>query len=81
MSGKNAIEWPSGALNSGGTVQSGAAPDMHCSLSGAPLTSALTSVATVALSGVLCSRPLRRRVVALLSHWTVRWHTGQSGEL
>jgi hypothetical protein len=32
-----------GALTSGGTGQSGAAPDMHCSLSGAPLTSALTS--------------------------------------
>jgi hypothetical protein len=34
-----------GALTSGGTGQSGAAPDRHCSLSGAPLTSALTSVA------------------------------------
>jgi hypothetical protein len=32
-----------GALTSGGTGQSGAAPDRHCSLSGAPLTSALTS--------------------------------------
>jgi hypothetical protein len=34
-----------GALTSGGTGQSGAAPDRHCSLSGAPLTSALTSAA------------------------------------
>jgi hypothetical protein len=34
-----------GALISGGTGQSGAAPDMHCSLSGAPLTSALTCTA------------------------------------
>jgi hypothetical protein len=34
-----------GALTSGGIGQSGAAPDRHCSLSGAPLTSALTSVA------------------------------------
>jgi hypothetical protein len=32
-----------GALVSGGTGQSGAAPDRHCSQSGAPLTSALTS--------------------------------------
>jgi hypothetical protein len=34
-----------GVLTSGGTGQSGAAPDRHCSLSGAPLTSALTSAA------------------------------------
>jgi hypothetical protein len=32
-----------GALTSSGTGQSGAAPDMHCSLSSAPQTSALTS--------------------------------------
>jgi hypothetical protein len=32
-----------GALTSGGTGQSGAAPDKHCSLSGVPLTSTLTS--------------------------------------
>jgi hypothetical protein len=36
-----------GALSSSGTEQSGAAPGRHCSLSGAPLTSALTSVRTV----------------------------------
>jgi hypothetical protein len=34
-----------GALTCGGTGQSGATPDMHCSFSGAPLTSALTSAA------------------------------------
>jgi hypothetical protein len=34
-----------GALTSGGIEQSGAAPDRHCSLSGAPLTSALTFAA------------------------------------
>jgi hypothetical protein len=34
-----------GALTSGGTGQSGAAPDRHCSLSSAPLTTALTSTA------------------------------------
>jgi hypothetical protein len=33
------------ALSSSGTGQSGAAPDRHCSVSGAPLTSDLTSAA------------------------------------
>jgi hypothetical protein len=70
-----------GALTSGGTGQSGAAPDRHCLLFGAPLTSALTSTANCSAVRALCSRPLRRRVVAPLSHWTVPWHTGQSGEL
>ena len=42
-----------GALSSSGTGQSGAAPDRYCSLSGAPLTAALTSVRTVAFAGVL----------------------------
>jgi hypothetical protein len=36
---------PLEALSSSGTGQSGAAPDMHCLLSGAPLTSVLTSAA------------------------------------
>ena len=36
-----------GALSSSGTGQSGAAPDMFCSLSGAPLAAALTSARTV----------------------------------
>jgi hypothetical protein len=31
------------------------APDRHCSLSGAPLATALTSAHTVALAGVRCS--------------------------
>jgi hypothetical protein len=34
------------------------APDKYCSLSGAPLTAALTSARTVAFAGVRCSRPL-----------------------
>jgi hypothetical protein len=34
-------------LSSSGTGQSGATPDMHCSLSGAPLVAALTSARTV----------------------------------
>jgi hypothetical protein len=36
-----------GALSSCGTGQSGAAPDMHCSLSGAPLTGGSDSARTV----------------------------------
>jgi hypothetical protein len=36
-----------GALSSSGTGQSSAAPDRHCSLSGAPLTTALTSACTM----------------------------------
>jgi hypothetical protein len=36
---------------------------------------------TVALSAHFCSRPLRELAVPLLVHRTVRWHTGQSGEL
>jgi hypothetical protein len=48
-----------GALSSSVTGQSGATPDNHCSLSGAPLTAALTSARTVAFPGVRCSRPLR----------------------
>ena len=35
------------ALSSGGTEQSGAAPDRYCALSGAPLAAALTSAQTV----------------------------------
>jgi hypothetical protein len=44
-----------GALSSSGTGQSGAAPNMHCSLSGAPLATALTSARTV----LHCSRSQR----------------------
>jgi hypothetical protein len=44
-----------GALSSCGTGQSGAAPDMHCSLSGAPVVNALTSARTV----LHCSRSQR----------------------
>jgi hypothetical protein len=44
-----------GASSSSGTGQSGAAPDRYCSLSGAPLTTALTSARTV----LHCSRSQR----------------------
>jgi hypothetical protein len=36
-----------GALTSGGTEQSGAAPDRYCSLSGAPSVATLTSARTI----------------------------------
>jgi hypothetical protein len=68
-----------GALSSSGTGQSGAAPDRHCSLSGAPLATALTSDAYCSAVRALCSRPLRWRAVAPLgapdspmAHQTVR---------
>jgi hypothetical protein len=48
-----------GALTSWGTGQSGAAPDRHCSLSGAPLAPALTSAANCSCVRALYSRPLR----------------------
>jgi hypothetical protein len=70
-----------GALSSCGTGQSGATPDRYCALSGAPLAAALTSARTVHVAGDRWSRPLRWLAVAPLAHQTVRWHTGQSGEL
>jgi hypothetical protein len=42
-----------GALYSGGTRQSGAAPNRYCALSGAPLAAALTSARTVALQATV----------------------------
>jgi hypothetical protein len=60
-----------GALTSWGTEQSGAAPDSYCSVFGAPLTPALTSVRTVhAFADDRCA----------VSHCSA-WCTGQSGEL
>jgi hypothetical protein len=46
-----------GALTSWCTGQSGASPDRHCSLSGAPLVSALTSAANCSSVRALFSRP------------------------
>jgi hypothetical protein len=60
-----------GALTAWVTGQSDAAPDMHCSLSGAP------SGATLRELSAHCSvvsRPLCWRLL-------LRWYTGQSGEL
>jgi hypothetical protein len=65
--------WPLEALSSSGTGQSGAAPDRHCSLSGVPLRTALTSARTVALRPCFCSRPLCWIVVTPLVHRRVRW--------
>jgi hypothetical protein len=65
-----------GALTSWGTGQSGAAPEKHCSLSGAPSGAVLTlrelSAYYSAFAGVRWSRPLR---------WSrcSAWCTGQSG--
>jgi hypothetical protein len=61
-----------GALTSGGTGQSGAAPDRHCSLSGAPLTTALTSATNCSAVRGTVHRSLRRRAIAPLVHRTVR---------
>jgi hypothetical protein len=50
--------------------------------SGGPLTSCSNFCGdTVHRGKYFCSRPLAQIVVALLAHRTVRWHTGQSGEL
>jgi hypothetical protein len=70
---------PLEALSSSGTGQSGAAPDMHCSLSGAPQTSVLTSAAYCSAVRALYSRPLRWRVVASLVHRIVRRNIVERG--
>jgi hypothetical protein len=70
-----------GALTSWCTGQSGVAPDRHCSLSGAPSGVAMTLLRTVVFGSDRWSRPLRFLAVAPLAHRTVRWPTGQSGEL
>jgi hypothetical protein len=61
-----------GALTSCRTRQSGVAPDRCCSLSGAPLTPALTSARTVHALSRFCRQPLRWIAVAPLVHRTVR---------
>ena len=60
-----------GALTAWATGQSGAAPDSHCSLSGAPSGAALTLRELSAHCSVV-SRPLRWRAIAPLAHRTVR---------
>jgi hypothetical protein len=59
-----------GALNAWAIGQSGAAPDSHCSLSGAPSGAALT-LSELSTHCSLISRPLRWRAVAPLAHRTV----------
>jgi hypothetical protein len=71
-----------GALTSGDTGQSGAALDGHCSLSGAPLTSAMTSVAYCsAVRGTVQSTVARRSHCSAGAPDSPVAHTGQSGEL
>jgi hypothetical protein len=61
-----------GVLTSGPTLMSGGAPDMHCSLSGAPAWAILTSArAAHALNAVAGSR-WREVAVAPRMHRTVR---------
>jgi hypothetical protein len=69
-----------GALTSGGTGQSGAAPDRHCSLSGAPLTCAPTSATNCsAVRGTVQSTVAPKSCCSSgapdspVAHRTVRW--------
>jgi hypothetical protein len=67
-----------GALTDWGTGQSGAAPDSHCSLSGAP------SGATLTLTLRVLSAHYSRSLFTFAdNHWRSSrcsaWHTGQSG--
>jgi hypothetical protein len=65
-----------GALTDWGTGQSGAAPDSHCSLSGAPYGAALTLSALSAH----CSRSLFTFADdRWCSSYCSAWHTGQFG--
>jgi hypothetical protein len=68
-----------GALTSWGTGQSGAAPDRHYSLSGAPSGAALTLYALFPCTVHFCRRPLAQQPLLCMAHWTVRCYTGQSG--
>jgi hypothetical protein len=68
-----------GALTSWGTGQSGAAPDSYCSVSGAPLTPALTSTRTDQALFILLQTTVALLAVAplgapdsLVPHRTVR---------
>jgi hypothetical protein len=77
-----------GALTSGATGQSGGAPDRSCSapdrsyrLSGAPSGAALTSARAGAHLMLAVDDCWREVAIAPLAHRTVRYYTGQSGEL
>jgi hypothetical protein len=61
-----------GALTTWATGKSGAAPDRHCSLSGAPSGVALTLRALFTFAGDSCSRPLCFLAIAPLAHRIVR---------
>jgi hypothetical protein len=70
-----------GASDIWATGQSGCAPDSHCSLSGAPSRSALTSARTVAHLLLVADDHWHCVAVTPLAHRTVRCYTGHSGEL
>jgi hypothetical protein len=61
-----------GASDIWATGQSGVAPDRHCSLSGAPSSSALTLARTVAHLMPSADDRWREVAIAMLAHWTVR---------
>jgi hypothetical protein len=63
------------------TGQSGGAPDRSYRLSGAPSGACLTSARTVAHLMLLQVTVGAVVAVTPLAHQTVRWCTGQSGEL
>jgi hypothetical protein len=64
------------ALSSSDTGQSGAPPDMHCSVFGAPLTGGSALSRTVAYYSFECSAFAGDRCAKLS---LLRWCTGQSG--
>jgi hypothetical protein len=70
-----------GALTCGPAWLSGGAPDKSCRLSGVPPARALLLCARRRAFNALQSTVAREVAVAPLSHQTVRWLTGQSGEL
>jgi hypothetical protein len=65
-----------GALTSGATGQSGGAPDIHCSLSGAP--SGACSDSARAVHALITHSSLLQTTIGAVSRCSA-WHTGQSG--
>jgi hypothetical protein len=72
--------WPLEVLSCSGSGQSGAAPDKHCSLSGVPLTTALTSARTIRVyrgplqsTVALGSRCSAGTPDSPVAHQTFRW--------
>jgi hypothetical protein len=70
-----------GASDIWATGQSDGASDSHCSLSGAPSGSTLTSACTIGQLTAVVDDRWRCVAVTPLAHRTVWCYTGQSGEL